>query len=464
MKNELTPTLDDNAPALAGAIVYHAKTICETADHLWRVLSDVAIPADGLTDNRQQHKVSFDTEPMARVYIYRTIYDLAQSEVVDHLANRPALLKGLGLDKPPTQQNLSYAWDQFSEQTKITLDAAATGIALEARDHDVTPDALVPIDEGDDDEDEPTLSRAHVREHGTNVVELARRHGFGEFTSNRAENRIYEDEQILDPFATACLIQGSAYSDGEAGWFLELEHEGRDLYPDFRNAMTNPDIYAEDVVRFETMDHFGAFITESSHHLSEYLPYFRHSQTEVDRLVETSNYDPDEEAFEYSPVCWMPTGAYFEQWSARDPAGAFAPEEMNYSLDRSGEYAARIVHSIETGEPRRMNLNVPDDGRRIENLPNDALVEVQCHVDATGVHPCSVGDLPPQIAALNRSNVNVQSLAVVAALERDEDALRRAVKVDPLTAAVCTLEEVDDMVDDLHAANADYLPELRKAD
>ena len=100
MRNELTPTLDDDAPALAGAIVYHAKTICETADHLWRVLSDLSIPAHGLTDNRQQHKVAFDTEPMARVYIYQTIYDLALGEVVDRLANRPSLMKGLVLCQP----------------------------------------------------------------------------------------------------------------------------------------------------------------------------------------------------------------------------------------------------------------------------------------------------------------------------------------------------------------------------
>ncbi len=79
-----------------GAIVIHAKKVCETADHLWRVLGDVSIPVDGLTDTRQQHKVSFGTESMARVYIYQTIYDLAQSEVADRLENRPALLKQLG--------------------------------------------------------------------------------------------------------------------------------------------------------------------------------------------------------------------------------------------------------------------------------------------------------------------------------------------------------------------------------
>ena len=99
MEAELTPTVADDAPALAGAIVIHAQKLCETADHLWRVLSKVSIPTEPLTDDRQQHKVTFDTESMARVYIYQSIYDLAQSEVADRLANRPSLLKGLGLSK-----------------------------------------------------------------------------------------------------------------------------------------------------------------------------------------------------------------------------------------------------------------------------------------------------------------------------------------------------------------------------
>ena len=225
METAITPAVDDDAPALAGAIVLHAETVFETADHLWRVLGDVSIPIGGLTDTRQQHKVTFGTEPMARVYIYQTIYDLAQSEVAGRLENRPALLKQLGLSKVPTQQNLSYAWSQFSAQTKRTLDAAAKGIALEARDHDVISDALIPIDldedESDDGEDDSIVSRAHVREHGSKVVELARRHGFAEFDSDRAANRVYEDEQILDLFSDACLTQGSAHSEGEAGWFLD---------------------------------------------------------------------------------------------------------------------------------------------------------------------------------------------------------------------------------------------------
>ncbi|EMA03085.1 hypothetical protein C437_15136 [Haloarcula vallismortis ATCC 29715] len=216
---------DDDAPALAGAIVYHAGEVCEKVDHLWRVLGEVSIPVDGLTDGRQQHKAANGTESMARVYLYQKIYDLAQSEVADRLENRPSLLKTLDLEKAPSQQSLSYAWKQFSEQTKQTLNAAAAGIAQEAIDRAVVLEARVPIipdeDEINEDGDDSTVTREHVRKQGTKIVELARRHAFGEFDSHRADNRVYEDEQILDLFASACLTQGSAHSEGEAGWFLD---------------------------------------------------------------------------------------------------------------------------------------------------------------------------------------------------------------------------------------------------
>ena len=145
MTSEQMSAGDDDAPALAGAIVYHAGEVCETVDHLWRVLGEVSIPVDGLTDGRQQHKVANGTEPMARVYLYQKIYDLAQSEVANRLKDRPSLLKTLELEKPPSQQSLSYAWKQFSEQTKQTLNAAATGIAREAADCGVVLEARVPI-------------------------------------------------------------------------------------------------------------------------------------------------------------------------------------------------------------------------------------------------------------------------------------------------------------------------------
>ena len=109
MDTETTPTVDDDAPALAGAIVEHAGAVCETVDHLWRVLGSVVIPTNDLTDARQQAKVANGTEPMARLYLYQSIFDLAQSEVADRLEERTALLKELGLETAPSQQTISYA-------------------------------------------------------------------------------------------------------------------------------------------------------------------------------------------------------------------------------------------------------------------------------------------------------------------------------------------------------------------
>ena len=228
MTSEPMSTVNDDAPALAGAIVHHAGKVCESVDHLWRVLGNVVIPAEGLTDDRQQHKVTNGTEPMARVYLHQQIYDLDQGEVADRLTERTSVQKKLDLNEPPTQQTISYAWKQFSDQTKKTLDAVATGIALQACEHDVTVEACLPIlpdeDETADDDDELEATRDQIRQKGTKLVELARKHGFGEFDSDRAENRVYEDEQILDLFTTACLTRGSAHSEGEAGWFLDENH------------------------------------------------------------------------------------------------------------------------------------------------------------------------------------------------------------------------------------------------
>ena len=221
-----TQSISDDTPALAGAIVQHAGAVCEHTDHLRHVLEYVSIPVDGLTDHRQQHRVTYETEPMARLYIYQQIHDLTQSEVVDRLENRPSVLKNLGLDDVPDQQVISYAWQQFSHQTKRILVASATGIALEARDHGVILEQRLPIlpEEGEIEEDtdgESQVTRDYVSKHGGNLVKVARHHAFTEFDSNRASNKTYEDEQILDLFSNACLTQGSAHSEGEAGWFLD---------------------------------------------------------------------------------------------------------------------------------------------------------------------------------------------------------------------------------------------------
>ncbi|WP_129113968.1 alpha-glucosidase/alpha-galactosidase [Halegenticoccus tardaugens] len=231
-------------------------------------------------------------------------------------------------------------------------------------------------------------------------------------------------------------------------WFLETEVNGRDVYPTLYEAMEDPEIYERDTVRFELLRHFGAFVTESSHHMSEYVPYFR-TEAEIIEKMTGTNYAER-----------MPTATYLEGWKVRSKErdrATFDDEDLR--IERSEEYAARIIHSVETGQPRRLNLNVSNAGGVIGNLAEDACVEVPCLVDDRGINPCTVGDLPPQLAALNRSNIDVQRLAVKAALEHDQDALRQAIKLDPLTAAACTLEEIDDMVTELLDANVDYLPD-----
>jgi alpha-galactosidase len=235
-------------------------------------------------------------------------------------------------------------------------------------------------------------------------------------------------------------------------WFLEAKHEGKSVYPDLYKAMDDPNIYKRDNIRFEILRHFGAFVTESSNHMSEYVPYFR---TEEETIQE---YIVDEKFDDYF-VDWMGTGRYFEHWCEyQQNAAEMDVSDIDPEIERSEEYGARVIHSIETGERRRMNLNIRNTDSAIANLSNDACVEVPCLVDKQGINPCSVGELPPQLAALNRTNINVQRLAVEAALEHDQDTLRRAIKLDPLTAAACTFDEIDDMIDDLLEANADNLP------
>jgi alpha-galactosidase len=231
-------------------------------------------------------------------------------------------------------------------------------------------------------------------------------------------------------------------------WFLELRHEGEDLYPRLYEKLDDPETYVKDTVRFEILRHFDAFVTESSAHMSEYVPYFR---TDEDRIAELTGTHKAER---------MPTGYYLQQrlaWAEEDEDDDdFDPEDV--AVERSDEYASRIIHSMETGQPRRLNLNVRNTPELITNLPREACVEVPCLVDGTGVHPCSVGDLPPQLAALNRTNVNAQELAVRAGLERDRAALHQAIKLDPLTAAACTLEEIHEMTEEILAANAGAYP------
>ena len=233
-------------------------------------------------------------------------------------------------------------------------------------------------------------------------------------------------------------------------WFLKLEKDGRDLYPILRENFEKPEYYANEKVRGEVMRHFGYFMTESTGHLSEYLPYFRKNRKALDLYC-------DEPAFGGE------TGAYYnysvvlaEKFSSTDPLSI----ETTALKPRSAEYASHILEAHETGVPFRLNGNVRNDGY-ITNLPNGCCVEVPCFVDRLGVQPTVVGDLPPQCAALNMTNVNVQGLATQAGLTGDPELLVHAIALDPLTAAALTLKEIRDMVGEMLEAQRAWLPQFQ---
>jgi alpha-galactosidase len=203
------------------------------------------------------------------------------------------------------------------------------------------------------------------------------------------------------------------------------------------------------------LKHFGAFPTESSHHMSEYLPYFRTDEEHIEELTGTSYAER------------MPTATYLEGWKARSAERdrpELAVDLDDLRIDRSEEYAARLIHSIETGTQRRFNLNVPNESNAIENLPNDACVEVPVYVDGSGIHPAAVGRLPAELAALNRQHTTVYELAVGGALEGNREKVHQAVKLDPLSSAACSLDELHEMTEELLVANEPYLPTLEWPD
>jgi len=222
-------------------------------------------------------------------------------------------------------------------------------------------------------------------------------------------------------------------------WFLEFEHKGCDAYPLLREALDNPETFAKDPVRFEIMRHFGYFVTESTVHMSEYVPYFR----KRDALMEE-----------------FKLGMRVPDKEAAAPQRFWQKDEQTESteLHRSGEYASSIIHAIESDAPYRFNGNVANQGL-ITNLPEGCCVEVPCLTDGTGVRPCGVGELPPQLAALNTSNIAVQQLTVEAVLERDLDKAFMAVALDPLTSAICSLAEIRSMFDAMVEAERPWLQE-----
>jgi alpha-galactosidase len=128
-------------------------------------------------------------------------------------------------------------------------------------------------------------------------------------------------------------------------------------------------------------------------------------------------------------------------------------------LRKSHEYCISIIHSLETGKQIQINGNVKNNGL-IKNLPENCCVEVPCLIDKNGIHPCQIGSLPPQCAALNRTNINVHELGVLAAVEKDRNLIKQAILMDPLSSAVLTIDEISSMVDEMLRAESGFLKDF----
>lgn len=232
-------------------------------------------------------------------------------------------------------------------------------------------------------------------------------------------------------------------------WFLRLEHRGRDLYPALKANFEKPGFYVNEKVRGEVLRHFGYFMTESTGHLSEYLPYFRKNQKALDLYCDEPSFGGETGA--YYKYCAM----LADKFAKTDPLSI----ESTLLGPRSAEYCSHIIEAKETGEVFRLNGNVRNDGY-ITNLPNGCCVEVPIFVDRLGLHPTVVGNLPVQCAALNMTNILVQGLTVEASFTGDPEMVMQAVALDPLTAAVLTLKEIRDMTSEMLEAERKYLPQF----
>ncbi|TRO67977.1 MULTISPECIES: alpha-glucosidase/alpha-galactosidase [unclassified Streptomyces] len=229
-------------------------------------------------------------------------------------------------------------------------------------------------------------------------------------------------------------------------WVLRFERDGRDLHPLLDAAIAkDPGLLRR--VRVDMYRRLGHYPTETSEHSAEYVPWYLHHDTEIERLR-------------------LPVGAYLgiieENTADYERTRRALLADAPLPVEGTMEYAPQVIHSVVTGTPRTIYGNVPNRGL-IDNLPADSVVEVPCLADALGVQPTRVGSLPPQCAALNSAYVSVTDLVVRAATDGDPRHIRHAAMADPATAAALPVERIWDLCDELVRAHRELLqPELRE--
>jgi len=238
-------------------------------------------------------------------------------------------------------------------------------------------------------------------------------------------------------------------------WYIQVTHKGRDMTPLLLEAMSsNPEISEREPVRIDVLRRFGYFSTESNGHLSEYVPWYRKRPEELRRWICDETWIGGRTAG-YLNHCREKSDEYREMYS-HWLASESEPIDQEH---RSSEHASHIIEALETGRTYRGHFNVGNTGI-ITNLPEGCIVEVPCYVDGNGVSPAWVGPLPMQCAATCRVTVNVQEMAVEAALSGDRDLAKLAVLHDPLTGAVCNPDEVWQMCDEMFEALSPWLPQF----
>ncbi|KRG11061.1 alpha-glucosidase/alpha-galactosidase [Staphylococcus sp. NAM3COL9] len=242
-------------------------------------------------------------------------------------------------------------------------------------------------------------------------------------------------------------IQWKIAGINHMAWLLEIKHNGKDLYPEIKKrAKEKQKTTHDDMIRFELLDKFDYYVTESSEHNAEYHPYFIKSQ--YPELIDNYNIPLDE----YPRRCVK----QMDDWKQmRDDI----VNDQNLSHKRSHEYGSYIIEAMETNKPFKIGGNVLNTGNLINNLPDNAVVEVPCLVDASGISPTYIGNLPEQLAALNRTNINTQLLTIEAALTKSKNKIYQAAMLDPHTASELSIKDIISLCDDLIEAHGNWLPE-----
>ncbi|MEW5960326.1 MAG: alpha-glucosidase/alpha-galactosidase [Chloroflexota bacterium] len=257
-------------------------------------------------------------------------------------------------------------------------------------------------------------------------------------------------------------------------FYLKFERNGQDLYPLLQKVLDEGPLPAWNRVRYEMFKRLGYFVTESSEHFSEYVPWF--IKRDRPDLIDKFNIPLDEylgrcqvqiKAWEFAQKAQTNPAAYNEAALRRELAGiTVMPRAIEWTVESfrrleqitpSVEYGSGIIHSMETGAPRTIYGNVMNYGI-IDNLPPDCCVEAPCLVDKNGVQPTRIGKLPPHLAALMQTNINVQALTVEAALTGQREHIYHAAMLDPHTAAELDLDQIWGLVDELLEAHRAMLP------